>query len=194
MVDTNFEQEDVDMRIVRTFGPVRISLIRKSVQISLVVALVLIGYISVMAQMTTVGRISGTVTDSSKAAVAGTTIAVTNEVTAEARTATTDDSGFYVVTNLPVGSYRVLAERQGFRKELKSGYQLSADARLTVDFVLQPGDVTETVNVTAGTAGETVNTVSGEISRVIDGEQVQDLALNGRNFIQLASLVPGVAL
>ncbi len=180
------------MRSIGNFSK-RLNLLRTSVSISFLVALCLGTCVSVMAQMTTVGRISGTVTDPSKASVPGVTVTITNEATGVARTATTDDSGFYVVTNLPVGSYRVLAELKGFRKQLKSSYQVDADARITVDFVLQPGDITETVQITAG-AGETVNTVSGEVSRVIDGEQVQDLALNGRNFIQLASLVPGVAL
>jgi hypothetical protein len=75
---------------------------------------------------------------------------------------------------------------------VKSGYHLDADGRITADFMLKPGTVTQTVEVVA--SGETVNTVSGEISRVVDMNQVQDLALNGRNYIQLVSLVPGVAL
>jgi hypothetical protein len=148
--------------------------------------------IPALAQMTIVGRISGTVVDTSNAAIAGATIAATDESTGISRTATTDNSGFYVLTNLPVGSYRVSAERQGFGKQAKSGYRLDADGRITVDFALKPGTVTQTVEVVA--SGETVNTVSGEISRVVDMNQVQDLALNGRNYIQLVSLVPGVAL
>jgi hypothetical protein len=148
--------------------------------------------IPALAQMTIVGRISGTVMDSGHAAIAGATVTVTNEATGISRKETTDNSGSYVVTNLPVGSYRVSAEHQGFGTEVKSGYQLDADGRITVDFALKPGTVTQTVEVVA--SGETVNTVSGEISRVVDMNQVQDLALNGRNYIQLVSLVPGVAL
>src|SRR6516225_4409246 len=73
--------------------------------------------IPALAQMTIVGRISGTVVDTSNAAIAGATIAATDESTGISRTATTDNSGFYVLTNLPVGSYRVSAERQGFGKQ-----------------------------------------------------------------------------
>jgi hypothetical protein len=148
--------------------------------------------ISLMAQISTVGRISGTVTDTSQSALPGATVTVTNEATNISRTVTTDSNGFYVATNLPVGSYRVSAEQKGFGKDSKTGYRLDADGRVTVDFTLKPGGVTETVEVTA--SGETVNTTSGEISRVVDQNQVQNLALNGRNYMQLVSLVPGVAV
>lgn len=148
--------------------------------------------ISVMAQISTTGRFSGTVTDSSQSALPGATVTITNEATNISRTVTTDSNGFYVMTNLPVGSYRVSAEQKGFGKDSKAGYRLDADGRVTVDFVLKPGGVTETVEVTA--SGETVNTTSGEISRVVDQNQVQNLALNARNYMQLVSLVPGVAV
>ncbi len=146
----------------------------------------------VLAQMTNVGRISGTVTDASQGVIVGATITVTNEATGLSRTVTTNDQGFYVVTNLPVGSYSIAAAHQGFGKEEKAGHRLYADGRLSVDFILEPGKVTATVEVTA--TGESVNTTSGEVSRVIDQQQVQDLALNGRNYIQLVSLIPGVVL
>jgi hypothetical protein len=144
------------------------------------------------AQSTIVGRISGTVTDSSGAVVAGADITATNDATGITRHVTTDSSGYYVVTNLPVGPYHVSAEQKGFGKDVKSGYTLDADGHLTVDFALKLGAVTETVQVTA--TGETVNTVTGEISRVVDQRQVQDLALNGRNYMQIVTLVPGVML
>jgi hypothetical protein len=147
-----------------------------------------------LAQMTNVGRISGTVSDTSQGVIAAARITVTNEATGLSRTATTNDQGFYVVTNLPVGSYTVAAEQLGFGKEEKTGNVLYADGRITVDFTLKPGRVTTSVEVTASAVGEAVNTVSGEVSHVVDQQQVQDLALNGRNYIQLASLMPGVAL
>ena len=106
---------------------------------------------------------------------------------------TTDENGFYTVTNLPVGTYTIEAEQKGYKKALVSGQSVTADARLTVDLKLEVGEVSETVEI-VGAAGETVNTTSGEVSRVIDQQQVQNLALNGRNYIQLLSLVPGVAL
>jgi hypothetical protein len=139
------------------------------------------------------GRISGTVRDASKAVIPGATVTVTNEATQIARVATSDEEGFYVVTNLPPGSYAVAVEQAGFKKILTSGNVLVADGRVTVDATLELGALTDTVSVTAE-AGETVNTTSGELARVVDGQQVQNLALNGRNFLQLATLVPGTPL
>lgn len=144
------------------------------------------------AQMTNVGRISGTVTDTAQAVIPGATITVTSQDTGLKRTTTTDPKGYYVISNLPVGTYSVTAKQTGFGNLVKSGYRVDADGRVTVDFSLKPGTVNETVEVSA--AGETVNTTSGEVSHVIDQQQVQDMALNGRNYVQLVSLVPGVAL
>ena len=75
---------------------------------------------------------------------------------------------------------------------MKAGYQLVADGRVTADFRLDVGGISEVVEVSVH--GETVNTVSGEIARVVDREQVQNLALNGRQYLQLASLIPGSPL
>jgi hypothetical protein len=142
---------------------------------------------------TIVGQISGTVADSSGGVLPGVTVTVTNEGTGLTRTAVTDARGAWVVTNLPVGRYSVSAELQGFRRARQTGFQLNADGRLTANFQLAVGGMTETVDVTA-VAGETVNTTSGEIARTIDGEQVRDVALNGRNYLQLASLIPGATV
>jgi hypothetical protein len=138
------------------------------------------------------GRISGTVTDSTGAVIPSAKITITNEETKLIRTVTVDDKGYYVAPELPVGSYSVTAEHQGFKTTTKAGNDLIAGARMTVDLTLQIGAVTETVEV--HTTGETVNTTSGEISRTIDSEQVQHLALNERNYVQLVSLIPGAAL
>src|SRR5687768_5740206 len=142
---------------------------------------------------TVVGRISGTVQDANGAGVPNASIKVINTATNSERTATADENGFYTGTNLPAGTYTVEAEAKGYKKALVSGKNVTADARLTVDLKLEVGEVSETVEITS-IAGETVNTTSGEVARVIDQQQVQNLALNGRNYIQLLSLVPGVAL
>jgi hypothetical protein len=142
---------------------------------------------------TIVGRIAGTVTDSSGAAIPGVAVKVTNEATGQSRTATTDPNGFYVATNLAVGNYTVTVEQQGFKRSTKTGYNLVADGRLTVDFAMEPGAVTESVEIVAS-AGEAVNSTSGEVSRVVDQAQVQELALNGRNYLQLTTLIPGAPL
>ena len=142
---------------------------------------------------TITGRISGTVTDSAGSAVPGATIIITNEATQQSRNAMADSNGFYVATNLSVGNYSLSVEHQGFKKTKKTGYNLVADGRLSVDFALEAGAVTDSVEIVAST-GETVNSVSGEVSRTIDQSQVQELALNGRNYLQLTTLIPGAPL
>jgi hypothetical protein len=140
-----------------------------------------------------VGRISGTVTDPSGAAVAGAQVVIVNAATQIERKAATDNQGFYLVPNLPVGIYNVKVQATGFKNFEKTGLDLPDDGRLTADFKLEVGLVSSTIEVKAE-MGEAINTVSGEVSRVIDSEQVQDLALNGRNYMQLVTLVPGVAV
>ena len=164
----------------------------KSLQICSVLLLTIVAFQITFAQ-TVVGRISGTVQDSNGASIPNASVKVTNNANNSERTVTTDEDGFYTVTNLAVGTYTIEAERKGYKKALVSGQSVTADARLTVDLKLEVGEVSETVEI-VGAAGETVNTTSGEVSRVIDQQQVQNLALNGRNYIQLLSLVPGVAL
>jgi hypothetical protein len=166
---------------------------RRSLQLANGILLVAaLSAVSVCAQ-TVVGRISGTVTDASGAVVPNTTVTATNTATNLARSGVADGDGFYTITNLPAGTYTVTAEQTNFKRAVHEGVSVTADARLTVDLVLEAGLVTEMVQV-ATAAGETVNTTSGEVSRVIDRQQVQNLALNGRNYIQLLSFVPGVAL
>ncbi len=109
------------------------------------------------------------------------------------RSVVTDERGGYVITNLLPGRYTVTAELEGFKKTSQSGYVLTADGRLTADIALSVGGVTETIEV-AAVAGETINRTSGEIARVVDSTQVQNLALNARNYLQLATLIPGSAL
>jgi len=142
------------------------------------------------AAQTNTGQISGTIKDSSGGVLPGVTVTVTNVNTSITTTVVTDERGAYVVSGLPVGTYRVAAEIQGFRRAEKSGFEVTPDGRISADFSLSVGTMTETVMVTA-IRGETVNRTSGEISRTIDGAQVRELALSGRNYLELASLIPG---
>src|SRR5262249_47306938 len=160
---------------------------------ALLLVMIYCGFSGGALAQTITGRISGTVTDANGAAVPGVTVKLINEATQQVRNATADPNGFYVATNLPVGNYSVTVEHQGFKKATKTGYTLVADGRLTVDFALETGAVSETVEVVAST-GETVNSTSGEVARVIDQAQVQELALNGRNYLQLTTLIPGAPL
>ena len=139
------------------------------------------------------GRISGTVADSSSAVMPGVIVHVINEATGAERTATSNDTGSYIVTNLPVGTYTVKAEPAGFQAEARTGLTLMGDGRVTVDLTFRPAGATQSVDAIAATS-EAINTVSGEVARQINNEQVENLALNGRNYLQLATLIPGSAL
>ncbi|MGI8672368.1 MAG: carboxypeptidase regulatory-like domain-containing protein [Luteitalea sp.] len=136
------------------------------------------------------GRIDGRVTDSSGGVLPGATVTVLNEGTGLSVTRVADENGTYTITNLPVGSYTVTAELQGFRRSQRTGFQLTADGRLSADFALGVGELSESVEVQAVT-GEAVNRTSGEVARTIDSQQIKDLAFNGRNYLELASLIPG---
>jgi hypothetical protein len=138
------------------------------------------------------GRISGTVTDAQGGTVAGVKITIVNEETRLERQTTTDSNGYYVASDLPVGVYSVIAEQSGFKTYRKSGNDLVAGARMSVDLSLVVGEVSQRVEVAA--TAETINTTSGELARVIDSNQVQTVALNARNYMQVLSLTPGTAL
>jgi len=138
------------------------------------------------------GRISGTVTDAQGGSVAGVKITIVNEETKIERQTTTDSNGYYVASDLPVGVYSVIAEQSGFKTVKKTGNDLVAGARMTVDLSLVVGEVSQRVEVAA--VAETINTTSGELARVIDSSQVKTVALNARNYMQLLSLTPGTAL
>jgi hypothetical protein len=155
----------------------------------LLILMLFVGVSNIWAQ-TSFGRISGTVADSTGAVVANATVTISSPGTSFSRTITTDENGFYTVTNLPVGTYTVSVEVQNFKKSVKDGNVLNADGRLTIDFALETGQISEVVEVTQ-TSGETVNTTSGEVGKVIDSQQVNNLALNGRNYYQLLTVVPG---
>jgi len=142
---------------------------------------------------TSLGQIAGNVTDQTGSVIPGITIIITNLETRAVRTVNADGSGFYVATNLAIGTYSVTIAQTGFRGETRSGLVISADSHLTADFQLKVGSTNESVTISA-VAGETLNTTSGELSHVIDTKQVQNLPLNGRNYTQLLTLIPGAVV
>ena len=138
------------------------------------------------------GVISGTVTDSSGAVVPDAKVTIVNEETKQLRVVSTNESGYFTAPQLGVGRYTVIGEKPGFKTLKLSGTDLNAGSHANVDISLSMGSTTETVNVTS-TVGETINTSSAEISRTVDSQQVQALALNERNYVQLTTIIPGAA-
>ena len=144
---------------------------------------------SVFAQGTE-GRISGTVTDQSGAAIPMAKVTVTDVQRNVARTLTTDASGSYAAPDLIPSTYNVHVEFQGFKNADRRDILLDVGADLRVDVPLQTGDQTETVVVTAEAAA--LNTTNAELGGTLSNQVINDLPLNGRNFENLLDLRPGV--
>jgi hypothetical protein len=144
-----------------------------------------------LAQVTS-GRISGTVFDTSGAVVPNAPVVAKHAGTAQTRQTESNETGFYVFPDLPPGKYDISVELQGFKKFAETGIDLSANTKLTINAHLTPGVVSEVVEVAALT--NRVETSSGEIGTVITDKQVTQLSLNGRNYVQLLQLIPGVTV
>jgi hypothetical protein len=147
--------------------------------------------IGVHAQSSTTGNITGTVRDPQGAAVPKAEVTITDEKTGVSRTVSATEDGFYNATSLPAGTYTVSTSPTGFKKTLTTGVELHVNENKTVNLDLQVGQVTETVTVTSEAAP--VELRSGEVSSLITEKQVTELPLNGRNYAQLALMVPGVS-
>jgi len=137
-------------------------------------------------------RISGTVIDSTGAAVPGATVVATRLATGEKNTATSNGEGEYVFPSLPPADYSVGVTANGFANFLQKSVVLQADQAVTVNVKLNVGSSTQTVNVDS--APPQVDTTTGTLSQVIDEKRVNDLPLNGRNAAALTTLVPGVVV
>jgi hypothetical protein len=136
-------------------------------------------------------EISGQVQDPSGSAVPGASVTVINTDTNLTRRVQTNESGHYVVSNLPIGRYQISAESQGFKRAVLSDVQLTSDQKLGVNLKLEVGNLAESVTVQAEAAQ--VETTTGEVRHLVTGEQATQLQLNGRNFPQLLALIPGVS-
>src|SRR5689334_4159855 len=164
--------------------------IRSWVQASLL--LLSIGLlVGVHAQSSTTGNITGTVRDPQGAAVPKAEVTITDEKTGATRTVRATEDGFYNATSLPAGMYSVSTAPSGFKKTITTGVELHVNENKTVNLDLQVGQVNETVTVTSEAAP--VELRSGEVSSLISEKQVTELPLNGRNYAQLALMVPGVS-
>jgi hypothetical protein len=152
-------------------------------------ALLLLVAAPVFAQRFT-AAIRGNVTDQSGAVLAGATVTLKNEGTGLTRTMATNTAGNYSFQDLPVGSYQVEVSFTGFKSSVQTKVAISpADVR-EVNVRLVTGEITEAVSVEASSYA--VKTVGAEIAGVVSGDQVRELPLNGRNFMQLTLLQPGV--
>jgi hypothetical protein len=157
--------------------------------IALLTVLALLSTIPAFAQ--SVGNISGTVTDESGAGVPGATVTAKNEGTGAVREIVTDGSGRYVLALLPIGTYTISAAMSGFRTDERSKVVLEVQQSLTLDFGLKISSLTSEVTVTSEVAAVSLQRSDASLGQLINAQQVAELPLNGRNFVQLALLGPG---
>ena len=155
-----------------------------------VVFLIISAFPRPAATQTTTATLLGVVRDASGAIVPQTQVTARNVSTSFTRSATADETGTYLIPNLPVGQYSVTAEKVGFRRFIRDGITLTVNQNARLDIDLSVGEVSETINVTAQLAG--VDTRSSTLGEVVDQIRIQELPLNGRNAMALARVVPGV--
>jgi hypothetical protein len=136
-------------------------------------------------------EITGTVTDPNGAAIKDATVKITNPATGASREVKTSDEGNYSAPSLDIGIYIVEVSATGFKTERRENVKLNVGDKLGVDVVLQAGQVSDVVTVTA--EAPLVQTETSERSSVVSGREVTELPLSGRNFTELATLTPGVA-
>jgi hypothetical protein len=144
-----------------------------------------------LAQQTT-GSITGRLVDAQGAAVPGVTVTGRNIQTGFVRTGVTDGEGIYRLTALPVGTYDLTAELQGFSKIESKGIVVNVGQTLDIDMILKLATMQETVTVNAETP--LIETSSSSVGGVVDIHRIESLPLNGRQFANLAATIPGVGL
>ena len=130
------------------------------------------------------------VEDQAGAVVPGASVTVANEATGSSRAFTSDDTGLITAGSLQPGTYTLVAEMPGFKKSVQSGLVLTVNQRARQTIVLQVGEVTESVTVVG--SAPLLNTENAEISDVVDQQTIVELPLNGRNFMEFATLTTGI--
>src|ERR1700728_3492604 len=154
-----------------------------------VLAFVLFGLAVASASIT--GSISGVVTDKSGAVISGASVAATDTLTGVQTTQKTDAKGFYNLPTLAVGTYNLEIKQLGFKTYRQTGLVIDANSALRADASLEVGSINE--NIEVNTEATQVETQSTQMGEVIEGSKMTSVPLNGRNYIDLLTLQPGVS-
>src|SRR5260370_10117169 len=139
-----------------------------------------------------IGDINGTVTDPSGAAVPSCALTLTNQATGAVRNTTSGALGNFSFLQIEVGSYTLTTTKAGFKTVSQKNVEVHVNTVTNTTVQLPVGSIAETVTVEA--AAINLNTENGEVGNVMLSEQVSQLPLNGRNFIELTTLIPGASL
>src|SRR6266446_2496056 len=178
------------MNSAKNYFEMSTGLFRGASLCSCFIALLLLAFAAMPAHaQITNGVFTGTVTDPSGGAVAGAEVSITNVGTGSTVTAKTSADGTYRVAELPVGAYRFTVTATGFKKVQKTGVYLNSGNIERVDFKVEIGQQSETVEVVAGAVQ--VQTEDSRLSTTIGAAQISNLPLNGRNVFDLIQLAPG---
>jgi Carboxypeptidase regulatory-like domain/TonB dependent receptor len=133
--------------------------------------------------------LQGGVTDPKGAVVPNATVTVRNEATSVERSAQTDSDGNYSIASLPVGTYTIEVQAQGFKRDLVQHFAIEVGRTIQRNFELQVGDVSENITVTAD--APVIESATTSVGTVINQRTVQEIPLNGRHFVDLGLLIPG---
>lgn len=159
--------------------------------ISLLKSAVLLTMLSGLSYGQSTAEITGRVTDSTGAIIPAVQIVVTNVDRETVRQTTSGDVGYYTFTRLEPGNYAISVESEGFKSVSRPGIVLEVNQSARIDFVLEVGAVTETIEVVA--ASPVLETNTAQLGTVVSKRQISDLPLNARNFSQLLTLTPGAS-
>jgi Carboxypeptidase regulatory-like domain len=164
----------------------------RSMQMLILASILLLTAVAAMAQATT-GTLKGTVLDANGAVVAGASVAIKNDATGSVVTSTTSGEGTFGASNLLPGTYTVTVEAPGFKRSANTGVNVKVGIINPVEIKLEPGNVSETITITANTE-EIVQRDQSQISATIETRKVADLPSNGAGggIDTLALLIPGV--
>jgi hypothetical protein len=160
-------------------------------RITLVLLLVLIAVGTPLFAQAAAATLSGTVTDSSNALMAGVSVQLTNADTNVSQTAQTNQAGLYTFASVPPGRYEITVKHAGFKAALRKDLILHVGDDVAQDFSLEVGVVTETITVSG--QGTPINTENATVGTVVERQVIANMPLNGRSFQGLITLVPGVA-
>jgi len=151
----------------------------------------LLVFVSCLSAQTGTSRIRGVVVDATGGVVPGAQVTALHEPTGLSRSIATNQSGQYAFEAMPLGPYTISVNLPGFKKISTASNILKVGEPLTVDFTLEPGTVTEQINVSA--TSTQVQTAEASLGSVLDSKPIEQLPLNGRNPLHLMALMPGVA-
>jgi hypothetical protein len=155
-------------------------------------ALLLLSCSYFLRAQSTYGALTGTVTDSSGAAVVGATVTLTNKATSEKEVQSTGETGLYSFVNLNPGDYRLVVEKAGFKRVDRSNVSIQVQQTSRIDFSMTVGQVSETVTVTAETP--LLQSETSSLGQVVEERNADELPLNGRNVFSLVEVAPSVVM